>query len=181
MEGAAEQRHLTHYHYTAWGDFRTPTVAGFLEMVENVGETVKARPIVVHCSAGLGRTGVFVTVHRALECHRAKHQVAMETIVKDLRLQRGGMIQTLDQYRFCLESVAEALVPEQLPRRESEPARRPRVKETARPFSEPPLEDTPKTRRKLYLQHAIPPPPTYPPPDSDSDSEHKQEAPTTPQ
>ena len=178
MEGATEQRDLTHYHYTGWGDFRTPPVAGFLEVVEKVGETVKGRPIVAHCSAGLGRTGVFVTVHTALECHRAKHRVDMETIVKGLRQQREGMIQTLDQYRFCFESVAEALVPEQLSRRESEPSRRPRAKETARPFSEPPLEDTPKTRRKLYLQHAIPPPPPYPPPDSDS--EHKQEPLTTP-
>ena len=75
MEGATEQQHLTHYHYTGWGDFRTPPVAGFLEMVEKVGKTVKGRPIVAHCSAGLGRTGVFVTVHTALECHRAKHRV----------------------------------------------------------------------------------------------------------
>lgn len=177
MEGATEQRQLTHYHYTGWGDFRTPPIAGFLEMVEKVGETVKGRPIVAHCSAGLGRTGVFVTVHTALECHRAKHRVDMETIVKDLRQQRGGMIQTLDQYRFCFESVTEALVPQQLCRRESEPSRRPKAKETPRPFSEPPLDDTPKTRRKLYLQQAIPPPPPYPPPDSDS--EQKQEPSTT--
>ena len=143
-------------------------------MVHKVGGSVKGKPIVVHCSAGLGRTGVFVTVHTALECHRAKDRVEIEAIVSRLRQQRPGMIQTLDQYRFCFDSVAEALSPEQLPRTESEPTRRPRVKE-ARPFSEPPSDqDTPRTRRrKLYLQHAIPPPPPYPPPPSDSEDESK--------
>lgn len=174
MEGNSEKRHLTHYHYTMWPDFGNPPVSGFLDMVHKVGSSVKGKPIVVHCSAGLGRTGVFITVHTALECHRAKDKVEIEAIVRRIRQQREGMIQTLDQYRFCFVAVAEALAPEQLPRTESEPTRRPRVKE-ARPFSEPPSDqDTPNTRRrKLYLQHAIPPPPPYPPPPSDSEDESK--------
>ena len=126
------------------------------------------RPIVVHCSAGLGRTGVFVTVHSALECHRAEQKVDVESIARRIRQQRDGMIQTPQQYRFCLEAIAEALAPGEIPRTKSEPTRVPRTKEP-RPFSEPPPdEDTPRTkRRKLYLQHAIPPPPPYPPPYSE--------------
>ena len=139
-------------------------------MVNKTGQLAAGGPLIAHCSAGLGRTGVFVVVHTALECHRAGKKVDIESIVTRLRQQREGIIQTPEQYQFCLEAVAEAVSPGMRPRAQTGLAQRPKAKDT-RPFSEPPHDqDTPQTkRRKLYLQHSIPPPPAYPPPHAESE------------
>ena len=175
VEGQPSQqrRRITHFQYTSWPDFSCPASAeSFIEMVNRTDEAAEGRPMVVHCSAGLGRTGVFVVVHTALKCHRAGRKVNIESIVTRLRQQRGGVIQTQEQYQFCLEAVAEAVSPRWRPRAQTGlPQQRPRGKDT-RPFSEPPREDqdTPQTqRRKLYLQHSLPPPPPFPPPYSESE------------
>ena len=106
-------RRVTHYHYTAWPDFGNPPTDSFLELTRAVGATSRDKPIVVHCSAGLGRTGVFVTVHTALECFRDKRKVDIKEIGSKIRKQREGMIQSQDQFRFCFEAVANELSPEQ--------------------------------------------------------------------
>ena len=170
MEGQPSQkRQITHFQYTSWPDFSCPASAeSFIEMVNRADKAAQGRPMVVHCSAGLGRTGVFIVVHTALECHRAGKKVDIESIVTRLRQQREGVIQTQQQYQFCLEAVAEAVSPRRRPRAQTGLAQRPRAKDT-RPFSEPPQDqDTPQTkRRKLYLQYSLPPPPPYPPPYSE--------------
>ena len=66
-------------------------------------------PIVVHCSAGLGRTGVFITVQSALALHEAGYEVDLMRIATTIRKQRDGMIQTADQFKFCYQAVADAL------------------------------------------------------------------------
>ena len=151
-------------------------------MVDKVGPTSDGKPIVAHCSAGLGRTGVFVTVHSRLECHRDKRRVDVEQCVSQLREQRSGMIQSEEQYRFCFEAIAEALSPGKLHRTGSEPARRAPLGRAAerRMTVPPPGADSPRTRqRKKYLQDNLPPPPSFPPPD-DSDDDAKKEKQTTP-
>ena len=111
-------RRITHYHYTSWPDFGTPPAESFLEMTKAVAS--KDTPVVVHCSAGLGRTGIFITVHTALECFKDKRMVDVKEIASKIRKQREGMIQSQDQYRFCLETVAAALAPEEV-QADSEP------------------------------------------------------------
>ena len=97
------------------------------------------------------------------------------SIVRKIRQQRRGMIQTTDQYRFCYEAVAQSLSSE-----DGSPVREPAAEreepKQARPFSEPPpSEDTPRTKRKkLYLQHNLPPPPSYPPPDAPTQEDEKK-------
>ncbi len=105
-------RRVTHYHYTSWPDFGSPATNSFLELTKAVGQASKDKPIIVHCSAGLGRSGVFITVHTALECFRNKRKVDIKDIASKMRNQREGMIQSQDQYRFCLEAVANELAPE---------------------------------------------------------------------
>ena len=152
-------------------------------MVRNVGATEEGSPILVHCSAGLGRSGVFVAVHCALEAHANGQRVDVETTVREMRKQREKMVQTPEQYRFIYEALVEALDPlpsEEIPRSESETVRRPVTKAptVVRPFSQPPQDqDTPRTKRKkLYLQHNIPPPPSYPPPEEKSKGEGERES-----
>ena len=134
--------------------------------------------MLVHCSAGLGRSGVFVAVHSSLEAQANSRRVNVETAVREMRKQRAGMVQTPEQYRFCFEAVAEALDPllpaEAVPRRQSELSKKkPVMAEPPRPFSQPLLDqDTPRSqRRKLYLQDSFPPPPSYPPPQEEAVSE----------
>eukprot|EP01113_Clastostelium_recurvatum_P013307 TRINITY_DN1701_c0_g1_i1.p1 TRINITY_DN1701_c0_g1~~TRINITY_DN1701_c0_g1_i1.p1 ORF type:complete len:482 (+),score=60.55 TRINITY_DN1701_c0_g1_i1:133-1578(+) len=73
-------------------------------------------PIVVHCSAGVGRTGAFVTIHLTIE--KIQHLVRscpsapvlefnIYNTVQRLRQQRPGMVQQQEQYLFCYEAIAE--------------------------------------------------------------------------
>ena len=163
-------KRVTHYHYTSWPDFGNPPTDSFLEMTRTVGATLKEKPIVVHCSAGLGRTGTFIAVHTALECFRDKRKVDMKEIASKIRKQREGMIQSQDQYRFCLEAVADELAPE----REVEPSEvtvEPPPQPTAfTPVTHTVQRDDDITREQSSSSVATPPPAARasPPPPSSS-------------
>lgn len=161
MEGELGKRQITHYNYNSWPDFGNPHPAEFIDMVRKVSPTTERKPIVVHCSAGLGRSGVFATVHTALECQKNKRKVDIEQIVLNLRKQREGMVQTQDQYRFCYESTAEALASEKRSRAKSEPSRTAEPK-GKRPLSMPPKDQVSSQRKQR--EPSIPPPfPGLPP------------------
>ncbi len=163
MEGELGKRHITHYNYHSWPDFGNPQSTQFVDMVGKIRSS-RDCPIVVHCSAGLGRSGVFITVHSALETQAARRRVDIENIVRNLRKQREGMVQTQDQYRFCYEVTAEALGGQQRSRTKSEPGRSFEPPST-RPLSMPVAE--PKSSIREYRQKrepSIPPPsPSLPP------------------
>ncbi len=166
MEGETGKRHITHYNYHSWPDFGNPQPTQFINMVTKI-HSPKDHPIVVHCSAGLGRSGVFVTVHTALETQAAKRKVDIEKIVYNLRKQREGMVQTPDQYRFCYETTADALSAQQRTRTKSEPATNFNPP-TIRPLSTPtPIVIEPATLTREHRQKrepSIPPPsPSLPP------------------
>ena len=147
-------------------------------MVRSVGGTqeVSGGPVLVHCSAGLGRTGVFLAVHRGLETHEIQRRVDVGNIVREMREQRQGMVQTLDQFRFCFEALAEALDPlstERDTRTTSEPAsmqnttRREQRQRYSRDTISTPLPPAPLATEgedDLRDTTASPPPPTSSPP-----------------
>ena len=131
-------------------------------------------PVLVHCANGLGKTGVVIATHFALKAFTAEETLDLTQIVKKLRRQRGQMIQTHEQYRFCCSGIADALDP--IPEKDEEAAHEedvmlkgmtklsalPRHMESKeRPFSAPIDSDslTPRTQRKLMLQNMLPPPP----------------------
>ncbi|PSC69772.1 Meiotically up-regulated 66 [Micractinium conductrix] len=121
---------LQHYHYTAWPDHGVPTSPE--PLLRLCGELRRSgahgAPIVVHCSAGIGRSGVFCVLDiitrrllHLLDGHPAASGAAgaagqevaaaaaaaaavavdVAALVADLRRQRGGMVQTREQYVFC--------------------------------------------------------------------------------
>uniref|UniRef100_A0A3B3R9B6 protein-tyrosine-phosphatase n=1 Tax=Paramormyrops kingsleyae TaxID=1676925 RepID=A0A3B3R9B6_9TELE len=101
-----EVRSLRHYWYTSWPDQKTPDKAPpLLELVEKVEKARQqappdSGPIIVHCSAGIGRTGCFIAT--TILCKQLLNE-GMVDILKttcQLRLDRGGMIQTPEQYQF---------------------------------------------------------------------------------
>lgn len=99
-----------HVNFTTWPDHGTPDTGipllqylRFLHIVHNSG------PIIVHCSAGIGRTGALITVDIGLAQIERDIKINIHKIVLDLRRQRQGMIQTKDQYVFCYKAAYEAL------------------------------------------------------------------------
>ncbi|XP_013913070.1 PREDICTED: receptor-type tyrosine-protein phosphatase R [Thamnophis sirtalis] len=100
-----QSRNVKHYWYTSWPDHKTPVSAQpLLQLMLDVEEDKKAStgrgPIIVHCSAGIGRTGCFIAT--AIGCHQLREEGAVDalSIVCQLRLDRGGMVQTSEQYEF---------------------------------------------------------------------------------
>nr|CAB3266741.1 sushi, von Willebrand factor type A, EGF and pentraxin domain-containing protein 1-like [Phallusia mammillata] len=99
------------FHYHGWPE-TGPPVSGFsmidlVEQVQKQQQTSGNHPIVIHCSAGAGRTGAFCALSTALEQVKAEGILDMFQIVKCLRMQRPHMVQNLEQYEFCYRAVQE--------------------------------------------------------------------------
>jgi protein tyrosine phosphatase len=116
--GEGEWREVVHLHYQAWPDFGRPATDSFrelLRMVDDFHVGAHAGPIVTHCSAGLGRTGVLIAAHIALAQLRRTAAAAgvvrpdVYATVRHIRKQRPGMVQTLEQYTFIHEVVNDLL------------------------------------------------------------------------
>ncbi|KAI9254831.1 protein-tyrosine phosphatase-like protein [Sporodiniella umbellata] len=112
-----QRRSVTQLHYTGWMDFGVPdNPLGTLQVIDLADRTQKqyhqldptVGPMVVHCSAGCGRSGAFCTIDTAL--YRLARQdsftvdLLLETIAR-FREQRLSMVQTLRQFVFCYEAL----------------------------------------------------------------------------
>ncbi|NWS50870.1 PTN3 phosphatase, partial [Probosciger aterrimus] len=92
-----EQHHtVTHLQYVAWPDHGVPDDSmDFLEFVACMRpKRVKNEPVLVHCSAGIGRTGVLVTMETAMCLIERNQPVYPLDIVRKMRDQRAMMVQT---------------------------------------------------------------------------------------
>ncbi|KAF4521553.1 hypothetical protein B566_EDAN001273 [Ephemera danica] len=106
-----EERQVSHMQYLAWPDHGVPDdCSDFLGFCQKVRQARSgtAEPVVVHCSAGIGRTGVLVLMETAMCLIEANEPVYPLDIVRSMRDQRAMMIQTPSQYRFVCESVQRA-------------------------------------------------------------------------
>jgi len=108
-----EERTVYHYHFLGWPDHGTPedpgSVLNFLHDVNLKQESLEdAGPIVVHCSAGIGRTGTFIVIdmiidqiqRMGLDC-----EIDIQRTIQSVRSQRSGMVQTEAQYKFVYLAV----------------------------------------------------------------------------
>uniref|UniRef100_A0A672TUA5 Tyrosine-protein phosphatase n=1 Tax=Strigops habroptila TaxID=2489341 RepID=A0A672TUA5_STRHB len=103
-----EQHHtVTHLQYVAWPDHGVPDDSmDFLEFVNCMRpKRVKNEPVLVHCSAGIGRTGVLVTMETAMCLIERNQPVYPLDIVRKMRDQRAMMVQTSSQYKFVCEAI----------------------------------------------------------------------------
>ncbi|KAM9855628.1 tyrosine-protein phosphatase non-receptor type 7-like [Aulostomus maculatus] len=107
----SERRLVRHYWFTSWPDHHIPQcTAPFLRLVEEVetySSLLDPEPIIVHCSAGIGRTGCFIAGSIGCQQLRETAQVDILETVCQLRLDRGGMIQTTEQYQFLYTTLAQ--------------------------------------------------------------------------
>ncbi|XP_044017951.1 tyrosine-protein phosphatase non-receptor type 7-like isoform X3 [Aphidius gifuensis] len=94
-----ERRNITHYWYDSWPDHAVPQSADSL--VSLAAEiNLLPGPIIVHCSAGIGRTGCFIALATGMTQLSRDKNVDVLGILCQMRYDRGGMIQTAEQYEF---------------------------------------------------------------------------------
>ncbi|XP_070610376.1 receptor-type tyrosine-protein phosphatase O isoform X1 [Erythrolamprus reginae] len=107
---ADEVQDVMHFNYTSWPDHGVPptnaaeSILHFVQMVRQQATKSKG-PMVVHCSAGVGRTGTFIALDRLLQ-HIHDHEfVDILGMVSDMRSYRMSMVQTEEQYIFIHQCV----------------------------------------------------------------------------
>ncbi|XP_077863888.1 receptor-type tyrosine-protein phosphatase mu-like [Saccoglossus kowalevskii] len=104
-------REVKQFHFTVWPDMGVPNytsdVLSFLRRVKTSNPT-NAGLMVVHCSAGIGRTGTFITIDSMLEMAKEEDQVDIFNFVAKGREDRINFVQTSDQYAFIYNAVLEA-------------------------------------------------------------------------
>ncbi|KAH9370978.1 hypothetical protein HPB48_019095 [Haemaphysalis longicornis] len=103
-----EERHITHMQYLAWPDHGVPEDSseflGFVARVRSSRDGM-VEPTVVHCSAGIGRTGVLILMETAMCLVEANEPVYPLDLTRDMRDQRAMLIQTSSQYKFVCEAI----------------------------------------------------------------------------
>ncbi|GIY72400.1 tyrosine-protein phosphatase non-receptor type 11 [Caerostris darwini] len=112
-ENCTESRTIYHYHFTAWPDHGVPSdpgcVLNFLHDVNHRQESVPGSgPIIVHCSAGIGRTGTFIVIDMIVDLIKRQGldcEIDIQRSILMVRSQRSGMVQTEAQYKFVYLAV----------------------------------------------------------------------------
>ena len=103
---------INHYHFTAWPDHDVPSVfEEFLSFVRKTHESLKLTQssILVHCSAGVGRSGTYITLYNIMAAIERSKPISIYKIVHQMREHRPQMVQTFRQYKFIYLAVSELL------------------------------------------------------------------------
>lgn len=98
VEDTEDCRHITQYHYLVWKDFMAPEhphgIIKFIRQINSV-YSLQRGPILVHCSAGVGRTGTLVALDSLMQQLDEEGQVSIFNVVCDMRHQRNFLVQSL--------------------------------------------------------------------------------------
>ncbi|BHF84555.1 hypothetical protein SprV_0902770600 [Sparganum proliferum] len=114
VDGQCSPRQVDHFLFLGWPDYDVPSSAvGFLTFLDVINQHVARHhsnsdsipPLIVHCSAGIGRTGTFTSIDIALEQAREERVVDIRGIVSRMRCQRACTVQTSKQYAFIHQAV----------------------------------------------------------------------------
>ncbi|KAK3780601.1 hypothetical protein RRG08_015965 [Elysia crispata] len=94
-------RHLTQFHFTAWPDKSVPESPwGLVDFHHRVVAVPGSGPVLVHCSAGVGRTGTFIGLCNLLHEAEATGKMDFQSVLWKLRQDRMHTIQTVEQYKY---------------------------------------------------------------------------------
>ncbi|XP_023568724.1 tyrosine-protein phosphatase non-receptor type 13 isoform X4 [Octodon degus] len=105
-----EVRRIFHLNFTAWPDHDTPSQPdALLTFISYLRHVHRAGPITTHCSAGIGRSGTLICIDVVLGLISQDLEFDISDLVRCMRLQRHGMVQTKDQYIFCYQVILYVL------------------------------------------------------------------------
>ncbi|KAJ6657517.1 hypothetical protein lerEdw1_002452 [Lerista edwardsae] len=105
-----ELRRISHLNFTAWPDHDTPSQPDdLLTFISYMRHIHKSGPIITHCSAGIGRSGTLICIDVVLGLIGQDLEFDISDVVRTMRLQRHGMVQTEDQYIFCYQVILYVL------------------------------------------------------------------------
>ncbi|CAF0883631.1 unnamed protein product [Didymodactylos carnosus] len=110
ISGELQQRLIVQYHYTQWPDMDIPVDAHpLINLIKEVNEQngKEDYPIVVHCSAGVGRTGTYITIDAMIDKIEKEGKIDIYNFVKRMRKERSLMVQTVRQYVFIYRAILE--------------------------------------------------------------------------
>ncbi|KAG8183435.1 hypothetical protein JTE90_023191 [Oedothorax gibbosus] len=116
LQLGSQTRMVKQMHFTHWPDFGCPESPGdlinFIRAVRDHLARIRPGPIIVHCSAGVGRTGTFITVDQLSQQIRHSDVIDIYSNVMELRHHRVNMVQTEDQYIYihlCVKQLLEEM------------------------------------------------------------------------
>ncbi|KAI1295769.1 Receptor-type tyrosine-protein phosphatase T [Halotydeus destructor] len=113
VEKGEFKREVIQYHFVSWPDHAVPTYSvsliAFLRKIRSShAYKVKANPVIIHCSAGIGRTGTLVLIDIMFDMAEAERQVDFLKYFCQIRKSRVNMIEKVNQYVFCHQILLEA-------------------------------------------------------------------------
>nr|XP_048283193.1 tyrosine-protein phosphatase non-receptor type 13 isoform X4 [Myodes glareolus] len=117
-----EVRHISHLNFTAWPDHDTPSQPDdLLTFISYMRHVHRSGPVITHCSAGIGRSGTLICIDVVLGLISQDLEFDISDLVRCMRLQRHGMVQTEGQYVFCYQVILHVLTHLQAEEQKAQP------------------------------------------------------------
>lgn len=101
---------VKHYWFNSWPDQGVPTEKKkLLDMIIDCNDYFQEpdKPWIIHCSAGVGRTGTFIAIDHGIRLHQNKKSISVIDIIKNIRKYRNFLVQNFDQANFVNQTLEE--------------------------------------------------------------------------